>query len=188
MMGRPGWHAKTGSCLRLDVRRMHRDGCLVDGNAGAWQWRNDEGQPLATIGYAVRAGELVLSYAVNGQPMEQRPAILRTGCTYGGDRPWFGCPRCGSRVALLYLRVSAGFICRQCARLVYASQSESVTGRTWRKQRRLESLLLPDGAKPPGMHWATFERIRAAINECEARRDAELVGWAVRRFPGLLRG
>lgn len=131
---------------------------------------------------------MVLDYAINGARMSQRVPILRTGCTYGGDRPWFGCPKCGNRVALLYLRASDGFICRKCARLAYASQREDVTGRTWRKQRRLESLLLPDGGKPTAMHWATFERIRAAINECEVRRGAELVGWAVRRFPGLLRG
>jgi hypothetical protein len=48
-----------------------------------------------------------------------------TPCPYGGDRPWFHCPR---RMAVLFLR-SVIFMCRHCGRAAYASQSVDEIGR-----------------------------------------------------------
>jgi len=36
------------------------------------------------------------------------------------------------------------------------------------------------------MHRATYERLLAAIMECEERRDDALCDFAARHFPGLL--
>ena len=55
-------------------------------------------------------------------------------CTYGGRRPWFLCPDCRERVALLYLG-DGHFRCRHCLRLVYESQRERA-GEGWQRHRR----------------------------------------------------
>jgi hypothetical protein len=39
-----------------------------------------------------------------GRSVEQRVPLLWTPCTFGGARPWFGCPRCAKRVAIVYFR------------------------------------------------------------------------------------
>lgn len=186
--GRPGWHRKAEHCQRLDVRRWQREGCLKPGHAGLWGWTDpDTGERIASIGYSVEPGALRLRYTVNkGEPVALCVSILRTPCNYGGTRAWFGCPRCGRRVAVLFL-AGEWFQCRHCARVAYASQSETATGRAWRKQAKTEAKLNADGSKPKGMRWATFDRLCAVIEQCEARRDAELEAMALRLFPHLLR-
>jgi len=181
--GRPGWHVKAEHCLSLDVRRLHRERLLRSGASFAWRWHAD-GESLGSISLRVESAALVLSYALNGEPMSQPVAILRTRCYYGGSRPWFACPRCTRRCAVLYLR--AGFECRKCSRVVYASQSDDAIGRAWRKQWRVERRLGDDWRRPKGMHRATYERLLAAIMECEERRDASLADFVLRHFPGLL--
>lgn len=54
--------------------------------------------------------------------------ITRTSCHLGGSRPWFICPTCGRRCAILY-PVS----CRKCLRLYYTSEHRSVADRLLRK-------------------------------------------------------
>ena len=181
--GRPGWHVKAEHCLSLDVRRLHRERLLRSGASFAWRWHAD-GESLGSISLRVESAALVLSYALNGEPMSQPVAILRTRCYYGGSRPWFACPRCTRRCAVLYLR--AGFECRKCSGVVYASQSDDAIGRAWRKQWRVERRLGDDWRRPKGMHRATYERLLAAIMECEERRDASLADFVLRHFPGLL--
>lgn len=182
--GRPGWHVKAEYCKSLDARRLQRDGWLRPGVSCAWGWRNADGESTGSISLRVEAGALVLSYKLNGEPFTERVPILRTACNYGGGRSWFGCPRCGRRVAVLYLR--HGFACRQCSRVAYASQSDDVTGRAWRVQRKIEARLDKYWQRPKGMHQTTHSRLLAAIFECEERRDAALCAWAVRHWPHLL--
>ena len=92
-----------------------------------------------------------------------------TPCTYGGGRPWFLCPvqGCGRRVALLYLGMAGLFVCRQCGRLAYACQRETVDERAARRaetiRRRLgweAGILNLPGGRPKGMHGRTFERLK----------------------------
>lgn len=185
--GRPGWHRKAEHCRRLDVRHWQREGCLQPGRSGLWAWTDrDNGERTASIGYSVDGGALRLNYTVNGEAVALRVPILRTPCTYGGARPWFGCPRCYRRVAVLFL-AGGWFKCRHCAQVAYGSQSDDTTGRAWRKQAKAEAKLNPDGSKPKGMRWATYERLRGVIEECAALRDAELEAMALRLFPHLWR-
>lgn len=180
--GRPGWRGKVEHCLRLDVRRWARDGLLVAGQGGGWQWKNDQGQPVSAIGYRVEAGGVVLSFTTaQGQAVQQRVPLLRTACTFGGERQWFGCPVCGGRVALLYLR-SGRFACRSCQRLAYACQSEDGMGRAWRKQSKAEARLEQGIRRPKGMHLATYRRLRDVIEDCEAVRDEALVDFLSRHL------
>jgi hypothetical protein len=108
----------------LDVRTLHRAGALVVGWSGNCQWSRN-GEVRASIGVTIESlARLRLRYQVTtrGQtdtkdyfvPLEWMP------CHLGGNRPWFGCPSCGRRVAKLY--GGAVFACRHCWHLNYTSQ------------------------------------------------------------------
>ena len=181
--GRPGWHVKAEHCLRLDVRKLARHKVLA-GGMFSWRWTNSHtGEESGSITIYSRPDGLRLSFTQNGKPCDHEVGIVRTACNYGGTRPWLLCPPCGARVAVLYLR-SGRFICRHCAKVVYASQSEDVFGRGWRIQAKLEARLDKYWQRPKGMHHATRNKLVAAIQACEELRDRALVHFAQRM--GLL--
>lgn len=172
--GRPGRHVKAEHCRQLDVRRWHRDGLLYPGVSTGWVWTDGStGERLASIGFSVTDRAVILAYTLNGAPARQHVPLDRTPCYYGGTRPWFGCPRCGGRVAVLFLR-SNGFACRRCQRVAYASQSGDECDRTWLRQRKAEAKLDPHWQRPKGMHRTTHRRLLSIVMECEERRDAAL--------------
>lgn len=172
--GRPGWHVKAEHCRRLDVRRWHRDGFLRLGTSTGWAWTDSEtGERLASIGFSVADHHVTLSYSINDSPMTQHVPLDRTRCNYGGARPWFRCPKCSRRVAVLFLRAN-GFACRHCQRIAYASQSDDLCGRTWRRQQKLEARLGPNWRRPKGMHHRTRERLLDGIFACEEIREDAL--------------
>lgn len=183
--GRPGWRVKAEHCKSIDVRRFAAHGVLKPGSWG-WEWRDPETKAQrASIGVLTASTGLRLQYALNGEPMSQHVPLTRTACGFGGHRPWFLCPRCGRRVAVLYLRAS-GFACRHCQMVSYASQCADAIGRTWIKQQKLERRLGKLWARPPYMHTATHRRIVRAILECESVREEALSRCFARMFPDLL--
>jgi hypothetical protein len=182
--GRPAFHVKAEQCLRIDARRWAREGLFTAGRAGAWVWRDaDTGEETGRIGYCGEGGAVALSFTVNGDPVRQHIATQQTACNYGGSRLWFSCPRCWRRVAVLFLRGPAGFVCRHCGRVAYGSQSDDDMGRAWRKQRKAEAKLVDGWRRPKGMHRATRKRLIAIIVACEERRDAALAAFMAKRFP-----
>ena len=100
--------------------------------------------------------------------MRQAVRLERTPCRFGGDRPWFCCPRCERRVALLYLRGGA-FRCRHCHGLAYASTRQGANRRLLGKADRLRRGLEGQeglGSVPPRpawmsprAYWRTMHRI-----------------------------
>ncbi len=181
--GRPGWHAKTAGKLAVDVRTLHRDGYLSGCNRMTWHWSNG-----AAIGLETTPDTVTLTYRYKGMEGEWRDVrqpvtVTRTLCNYGGNRPWFACPRCRARVAILYLwNVPA---CRRCARLVYPSQSDDALGRSWRRTRKLERRLSAGAGewnyrRPKGMRQATFNRLRARYWREEELRDNMLAAFVGR--------
>jgi hypothetical protein len=69
-------------------------------------------------------------------------------------------------VAILYGGVI--FACRHCYSLAYASQRENPGNRAVRRADRIRErlgwepgILNSNGSKPKGMHWRTFERLKA---------------------------
>lgn len=186
--GRPSWHVKAEHCLRIDARRWAREGMFARGRAGGWVWLDrDSGEETARIGYRGEDGGISLSFTLNGEPVGQYIRELRTPCHFGGSRSWFACPRCSRRVAVLFLRGAAGFMCRHCGRVAYGSQSDDDMGRAWRKQHKAEALLGKDWARPKGMHATTRARLMEVIFACEARRDAALAAYVERHFQGRVR-
>jgi hypothetical protein len=49
-------------------------------------------------------------------------SVTWTDCHYGGQRPWFLCPRCSARVGKLYQRpLGITLACRRCQQLTYVN-------------------------------------------------------------------
>ena len=170
------WHYRAAECTdvyrQLDVRRWQRDGLLTSGRAFGWQWTRN-GEKVASIDVRAEADHVVLSYRHRSGggdwKTEEYPVWLDwTPCTYGGRRAWFLCPArgCGRRVAILY--GGAIFACRRCYRLAYRSQRERADDRARRRANRIRmrlgweaGIFNPEGAKPKGMRWRTFWRLKA---------------------------
>lgn len=178
--GRPAYKGKAEACLSLDVRDLARRSLLHSGLSGNWTWSNSRtGECTGSISYSIEEGAAVLTYAIDGEPKRQRVPILRTGCNYGGTRPWFTCPHCCAGVAMIYMR-RGGFYCRKCAQIAYYSQSEDDIDRSWQKQRKAEAKLGEGWARPKGMHCKTHQRLLETIRRCGEMRNRAIEQFMMR--------
>lgn len=155
----------------MDIRRLAKAGLLKAENVAGWQWTTG-GRAHSSIQIQAEAGAIILSYvyrhhSATPETVSQWVNLVTTPGTLGGHRPWFACPACGKRVAVIY---GAGrlFACRQCKGLAYASQAERPDDRAARKANRIRKrlgwpagILNPSGGKPKGMHWHTYWRLQA---------------------------
>ncbi|MBT8766298.1 hypothetical protein [Metapseudomonas boanensis] len=182
--------------LALDVRLLQRDGLLAPGKTASWCWSLN-GENLGSIQIRAKTGRVTLHYRtrISGNELQTReyPVFLEwTGCTYGGQRPWFLCPGrdCGRRVAILF--GGSVFACRHCHQLAYPSQRtrfrDPAMLRADRIRKKLNwtpGIFNGDGVKPKGMHWKTFNRLKAehtgyvlesmmAMEDCYERYEREL--------------
>jgi hypothetical protein len=178
--GRPGYKAKAEQLPRIDVREWARRGYLRGPLGFSWSW-NREGEPAGSIGVRVHGPDaLTLDYRITANDVARdvaaRVEMVRTPCPYGGARPWFTCPRCARRVALLYLR-GGDFACRHCKRVAYSSQSDDALDRLWRRQSKIETRLGEHWRRPKGMRRHTYERLIAEVIDCEEKRDKALAGF-----------
>lgn len=126
--GRPAQRGRIEDAKFIDAGRWHRIGVLEPGEAGRVYARQHGTSPMA---YSAQRDAVVLAIPINGRTIEQRIAVTRTPCRFGGARVWFGCA-CGRRSARLYLG-GDGFRCRTCAGLSYASQRDSMNMRALRR-------------------------------------------------------
>lgn len=173
--GRPGWRRKLEHCLVLDVRRLARVGLLFPHRWTSWRWKWDSsGEESGSVG--IRGGKeaITLEYQQKGDPVSFPIRLTYTPCNFGGSRPWFICPACWRRRAVLAYG-GGGWYCRCCLKLAYTSEAEDAMGRLWRKQRKIEKRLGPDGERPKRMHWRTYERIWEQIEEIEGLKDEVLI-------------
>lgn len=171
-------HGKnTTSDMRpLDIRKLQRDGLLTPGQAFGWM--------------RTEVDRVILRSRSN----VEYPVYLEwTPCHLGGRRVWFRCPArgCGRRVALLF--GGSIFACRHCHKLAYQCQRET---RAMRRadtiRRRLgwaAGIANPEGGKPKGMHWRTFERLKAehdALAKASWAGMAERLGLITRRLDAAI--
>ncbi len=162
--GRPATHSKTTVHLRLDVRDLARRGLLSAGTSFAWSWWRS-GELAGRVDVCIMGGCAVhLDYRRADRPEHVELALDYTACNFGSDRPWFTCPRCTRRVAVVYLASVVG--CRQCLRLRYPSQSADALGRSWQRSKRIAAKLRIESGhyprRPKGMRHATFDRLAQA--------------------------
>lgn len=173
--GRPGWKRKTGAMLCLEVGRLQKGGALEAGRAGQISWDRGGGDTSSVsfqgFGQSVK---LVFRVRIGGGEWEdvaQTIRLERTPCRFGGERPWFLCPRCGRRVGVLYGHRL--FLCRTCHSLAYASQCEPRHDRLLRRANKLRARLGGEAGisatinKPKRMRRATYARMKSEIYELE---------------------
>ena len=182
-MGGPGsgmwyrWDTRTtlDQVKRLDVRWLHRR-VYLDRWPHLVTWSR-RGQPNGSVNITLVDGRLVVEYRCRRRetdPWEDMRQVIPldwTSCHYGGQRPWFRCPGCQRRVAVLcgYDRL---FLCRHCYQLPFTSQYETRLDRLSRKLRKLQDRIGHQySRKPKGMHWRTWERFRDQALDAEMTRD-----------------
>lgn len=175
----------TGGALKLDVRRLARDGSLTPGAQSTVTWTRGDGEPAGTIITLMdrERPRLVLVYSAkrHGESAwtdRRIPVDLdTTPCTYGGERWWFLCPNCVTRRAVLY-SVDGVFACIGCHDLAYVSTRQDAWERGDRRIWEIAQRLGYSGAdfpfrlpadKPRGMWWSTYERL---VGEFIAVHDA----------------
>jgi hypothetical protein len=104
--------------------------------------------------------------------------VTYTQCNFGGRRPWWLCPGCSRRVAILYKR-SEKFRCRHCHDLVHSSRQLGKLDRAFGQLRKARRRIGSDWhQKPKGMHWSTFRRLAIQVMEAERQACSEFLGWA----------
>ena len=186
-MGGPGsgnrfrWSAKgtVEASKQIDIRRLNRDKLLRPGNSlnVAWSFRH---KPDEKITINVERNRIRLIYHVQRgetgwEAVDQPVNITRTPCHYGGSRPWFFCPECDRRVAVIY-GVGKYFLCRHCHTLAYQSQNLNQADRLMEEARKIRRRLgAGEGLgdlivfKPKHMHQKTFDRLRHKVRNLEGR-------------------
>ena len=136
--GRSGWRPIAEHMLRLDVRRLHREGWLRPGLAFTlkWSWRDE---PAGNICIVTNTDSIRLLYThgsgENRETMDYPVNLDWTPCNYGGTRTWFLCPRCGRRVGVLF--GGKRFLCRHCQGVAYAVENENRLDRLLRRSNML---------------------------------------------------
>ncbi len=190
------WDKKTSleECHFIDVRDWKRRGLLADGSGFSWYWMRD-GERVADIRVWAASDRVRVSYRYmrgggEWQDIAETIPLAATLCHLGGERVFFRCPGCRRQAAKLYL-YSPYFRCRRCRRLPYSSQQETVLDRANRKAFKLRKRLGDDGGigdpiwnKPKGMHWRTFERLKAKLEQQDeiasfafVCRASKMIGW-----------
>jgi hypothetical protein len=177
-----GWQRTredTDGLLWLDVRKLHKQGGLRAGAVCTQSWSRG-GEPAGDIMTIAdrHAQTITLDYKTrrpgeDWQPVREPIELDWTPCHYGGERPWFRCPRCYERRAVLY-SVNGRFRCRGCHDLAYTSTRENELDRCIRRADRLRARLgdtsrgaiwrHPTGPKPAGMQWETYSQLREALD------------------------
>jgi hypothetical protein len=177
-----GGQPTTESCAQIDVRLWHRDGRLDPGTVFVARW-TCEGEPISSIGVEAEVGYFILSYRYSsveaGQRfIQQHVPLTWTACQFGGRRPWFVCRSCRRRAAILYA-VSERFACRRCCGLVYTSQQQSPIDRAVTQAQKIRVQLggsvdlgADFPAKPLGMHWSKYWRLRDRARVGEEAAEA----------------
>lgn len=115
---------------------------------------------------------------------EQPVRLAWLPCHYGGEQPFFVCPRCERRRRSLYRRRgSLRYACRVCLGLAYSVECEVRIARVQRAKRKLEARLGPYGSKPATMRWQTFWRLRNRVRDLE-REFESLLAHGLRKLRG----
>ena len=113
-------------------------------------------------------------YAITDQTGERQEyrryvAVEWSACNYGGKRPWWVCPDCGKRVAILF--GGRRFACRHFHDLTYKSTRTAPGSECYGRANKIRARLgwgggvaSPPGNKPKGMHWSTYSRLIKQLN------------------------
>ena len=145
----------TETYLNLDIRWLRKQ--ARPGSRGTVRWSTN-GHETGAIDYQMEKNSVILKYFYRGEPVTEVISFSWTRCNYG-MRPWFVCPGCKKRVAILY---SGGkyFLCRHCYDLCYPCQQEGYPGRLARKASKLYALIGNGFKRPKYMRRKKFKRLQ----------------------------
>ncbi|MES9831148.1 MAG: hypothetical protein ABW139_02810 [Candidatus Thiodiazotropha sp. DIVDIV] len=165
---RPRERVTTQDLPQIDIRSMKKQGVLYPNYPGAFCWTLDD--PLSgPMNFEIHRGSLKVEYFTDCDSqtikLVEKIEFDSTPCHLGGERYWFLCPCCKTRVTTLF-RLRDVYRCRYCHNLPYRAQNESELDRLIRKSRKLRrrlggtgSLYEPVRQKPKGMHHSTFDQL-----------------------------
>ena len=150
----------------LDVRKWQQALLMTPGTRYEASW----GRSGAAITVQINTDGVSLIYRHGGTTdMDYPVQVAWTPCHYGGRRPWWLCPCCGKRCAILY--AGKVFSCRQCSGLTYQSTRTAPGDKPFERADRLRQRLgwcagiaNDIGDKPKGMHWRTYERLMLQLH------------------------
>ena len=136
---------------RVDIRFLKKQGYLAGENqriTTTLSWSNNAGENTGSIGIEVRDEYIILKYTNTNsdrdtEDIEEKVAISKQSCHYGGFRKYLICPGCGKRVVVLY--GGKFFRCRHCYDFCYQSQLERPAFRVSRQGRKLAAKVAGDG-------------------------------------------
>lgn len=169
------------NCIFLDIYSWKSKGFFYPGNSFLQKWTLGISDKSSIIVYVESANKIWLKYVVRscgeavGKEIRYPIWLDRTPCHRGGERLWSRCPTygCGRRVARLYL-CRQDYVCRHCGNLAYSSQNEDAGCRAVRRVQKIRkrlggtsNLTEPFPEKPKGMHWRTYERMRAQAGHAQ---------------------
>jgi hypothetical protein len=155
MRNRRYYHLCCEDLMRVDIRMLRHDS-----DAPLCQY------PAGPIAVYVEVGHF--RFVHDG--LDYLVEVERTRCHYGGgSRPWFLCPSCGDRRAVLYRPPERGSLgCRRCLKLLYLSECDDAFARAIRKVRKFEQricaptegivFMVSPVRRPKGQHWRTYDR------------------------------
>lgn len=160
--GRYAVQTRVEDTLQLDIRHLCRKQ-LLRGASHTVFWRPRPG-PIIPIQVRAHGSFVQLAYSANSAFAGRRRNVreyvgtTRTPCNFGGERIWWVCPRCESRVAILAFKAGL-FGCRHCFKLIYACQRESSADRRLRAALKARARLGNElWLKPKGVHSTTYQK------------------------------
>lgn len=175
-------HYTNDDALPLDVRGLQRRVDLHGFSFLSVQWNC--GANRSSVSVSVHNGDgVTISFTdVTGNRHTESINITWTRPNFGGERPWWECPCCYRRCAVLYALGENPFLCRLCLSLTYVTAQSDTFSRAMRKdaefRRRLGwNLGEPFPHKPKGMHWRTWDRLVSEYSTVSARTNVELGKW-----------
>jgi hypothetical protein len=180
----------TDVCQSIDVRYLHCNGLLKPGHYFSLRW-SPAGRQTSSIGGVAYRDQVTLLYrhriGLGGEweDVKETVPLTWTACNFGGERPWFICPRagCGRRVAILYAP-GRYFLCRHCYDLTYQSQRDNMMYRALHRAQKIRqrlggsaNMMEPFPEKPKGMHWKTYDRLYWEHHEAEMEQLIAMREW-----------
>jgi hypothetical protein len=167
---------KTNDYHSIDLAWLRREKLLTVGRWSSINWSRN-GHRTGSIQLQCVSDGIRLTYRSRPRGGEWTDVseivpLIETATQFGGRRQWFLCLTCRRRCRILY--GGTHFRCRRCHGLKYETQYEPAFARAATRALKIRERLGSKGgiddlfpAKPKGMHWKTYERLRDEAERLE---------------------
>lgn len=127
----------TSDALAFDVRELVRDRLLRCWSRFEWVWKKGGAGTETSVKVTVLQDLLEVKPLHASQNRPQSIQLTYSTGHQGSRRPWFLCPSCSRRTAILYHQTGGLLSCRICNHLVYQSQYKTRDRSYGRRHRGL---------------------------------------------------